>query len=228
MIELKKRWDLECDLSTLRPHPDNKKLHDDEEMDESLDGTGFSGAIVAQEGTNYVLDGHGRLDGLRRKGVTHEAVQFLDVDDALARKILLSRNKVGSEAGFDEEGLAALLLEMAEEGQLEGTGYDADDLDDLVASFDGGITEVEDFTGDFVEQEAETEKRAERKAVTKAATGLREVVLVYRDEDYETLRRALAYVGEFHAAQSTSEAVLSGIVAYAKMLEQDANPVVTT
>lgn len=211
-------------IDQLRPHPDNPRIHDEDSIDESIETNKFQGAVLVQRSTGYLLDGHGRVNSLRRHGETTVPAFLLDLDDAAARKVLLARNAVGSKSTFDEAALAAMLEELAEAGDLIGTGYQADDVDDLIAKLGLPLeTEPEEFQGDYAETSNVAAERAQRTATTKRSIGLLEVVLVYKDEDYERIKQAVAVVGEFHAAQSTSEAVLSGLVAYAKQLQEDRN-----
>lgn len=205
-------------IADLKPHPDNPRVHDDEAMDESIEATGFSGAVLVQKSSNYILDGHGRVKALQRKGETTVPAFVIDCDDATAVKILLSRNRVGDKSGYDEDILAGLLGSLAEDGDLYGTAYSPDDLDELLRS----ETPEEEFEGGYVEDEDEAKHRGERVAKTKASVGLREVVLVYRDEDYEKLKQAVAVISDFASATSTSEAVLAGMVQYATVIEAEA------
>jgi hypothetical protein len=212
----------EFPLDKLVPHPDNPRIHDEDAIDESIAVNKFQGAVLVQKSTNYLLDGHGRVNSLRRQGAETVPAFVIDCDPAAARRILLARNRVGMESGFNDEALASMLAEMAEAGDLVGTGYEADDVDDLLARLGGPIVaEEEAFQGGYAENSDEAKTRAERTATTKTSLGLREVVLVYKDEDYEQLKRAVEYVGSFHEAVSTSEAVLAGMVNYAKSIEGD-------
>ena len=54
------------------------------------------------------------------------------MDEDRALKILLADNRTNDRAGYDEEVLASLLKEIADEGDLIGTGYNDDDLKELI------------------------------------------------------------------------------------------------
>src|SRR4051812_748273 len=96
-------------IDELRPHPDNPRIHDEDAIDESIQVNKFQGAVLVQRSTNYLLDGHGRVNSLKRQGATTVPAFLLDLDDAAARKVLLARNAVGSKSTFDEIALAAML-----------------------------------------------------------------------------------------------------------------------
>lgn len=217
---LPQRYEGKVPIDQPVPHPENPKLHDDEAITESMKGNGFFGVIYMQESTNFILAGHGRWENAKALGATTIPAVFIECDDATARRILLSDN-IGWKGGFDDPKLAELLGQMQDAGELFGTGYGPDDVDDLLAKLGEQFTPPEQFTGGYVEDENEAKHRAERKATTKASLGLHEMVLVYDDDDYDKLRRALAVVEEFHSAGSTSEAVMAGITNYALSIKED-------
>lgn len=218
--EITQRYVEDYPLDSIKPHPKNPKQHDDEWMDESLEVTGFTGTIQVHATTDHCLDGHGRVAGLRRAGRTTAPVMLVTCTDSMAEKILLNRNV--DKGGFFDEKLAEILAQKAEEGDLLGTGYDVDAVDDLLA----GIPHLStlppaEFDGDYVETPEQKDTRGKRKAVTQASVGLREFVLVYKDEDYDRVRAAINVVGNFHECVSSSEAVKAGMLNYAKQIVSD-------
>lgn len=84
----------------------------------------------------HVLAGNHTLLAAKQLGWTEIARTFVSVDDDTARRIMLVDNRTNDLATMDEGALAQLLKDIAgSEGAegLFGTGYDADDLDDLLA-----------------------------------------------------------------------------------------------
>ena len=71
--------------------------------------------------------------------MTEVPVYWVDVDDATARRILLADNRTNDLATYDDAVLAELLTALAEDDDLLGSGYDGDDLDDLLADIAGDI-----------------------------------------------------------------------------------------
>ncbi len=67
------------------------------------------------------------------KGATEIPVTWVDVDDDAALRIMLADNRTARLGHDDDAALAELLKELADDGGLEGSGYDNDDLDELLA-----------------------------------------------------------------------------------------------
>lgn len=64
-------------------------------------------------------------------------VIWVDVDDETAVRVLLADNRTNDVASYDNAVLAEILAELAAGPGLEGTGYDGDDLDALIADLAG-------------------------------------------------------------------------------------------
>lgn len=222
-VKVHQRYVTDFPIDELRPHPKNPRLHDEAAIDESIETSGFYGAVIAQGHTNYLLAGHGRVKSLTRHGVRTVDTIFLDVDDATAEKILLVDNRTNDLSGYDERALLALLEPMAERGDLVGTGYSADAVDDLLAAAAGGL-EIDgpDFEGDYVESPEELEARkAWDKGPTKESAGLREIVLVYDTDAYARVKKDLETIAEFHQDDSNSAMVKIALGRYAAELAED-------
>jgi hypothetical protein len=209
-------------FAELKPHPKNPRLHDIASIEESIETNTFAGAIYAQEGTNIVLSGHGRLNVLIAKGVTNGPVIFIECDDNTAEKLMLAFNRVGEKSEYNVDLLTEMLAQRAEVGDLLGTGYDADALDDLLSEMDGVFeTGEQEFTGDYAEPPEHTQARSERRAETKLSRGLREMVCVYDSEKYAEVSEAIRVIEEFHDTNDTASSVAIGLIEYAKSLEAD-------
>lgn len=99
----------------LRPSPSNWRTHPKEQR-EALQGllaeVGYAGALLARElpdGSLELIDGHLRAETTPDSEVP---VLVLDVDDAEAKKLLLSIDPLGAMATADTEKLDALLREV--------------------------------------------------------------------------------------------------------------------
>jgi ParB-like chromosome segregation protein Spo0J len=130
----KQRYVAAYAIEKLKFDPKNAKKHAKQTISDSIRANDFYGAALAQEKTGLVLAGHGRIAGAKRTGIKEVPVIFIDVPDAVARRILAVDNGSTLEEGFDEAKLAALLEEIRDEGGLYGTGYDEADLDELLKS----------------------------------------------------------------------------------------------
>jgi ParB-like nuclease domain len=126
-------FDPEIPVEGIREHPDNPNQGDVGAISESLDEHGFFGAVGVQRSTGYILWGNHRYRTAMIKGAATVPGFWLDVDDDAAGRILLVDNRTTHLATFDERKLVELLTAHARSGRgLAGTGYDGDDLDDLI------------------------------------------------------------------------------------------------
>lgn len=123
-------------VADLTPHPRNPRQGDIGAIHESIDANGFYGAIIVQKATGYVLAGNHRLQAAAQAGAKRVPIIEIDCDDQTALRILLADNRVNDLAGYDTDALTSLLTEIAMTGNLHGTGFDGDDLDDLLKDLD--------------------------------------------------------------------------------------------
>jgi DNA modification methylase len=113
-------------VEEVRPHPDNAKLGDTDAIGSSIDRSGFYGALVVQRSTGYILVGNHRWKAAQAKGLAELPVIFVDCDADEARRIMVADNRTSDLGTYDSEKLVALLTGF--DGDLDGTGYDSDDL----------------------------------------------------------------------------------------------------
>lgn len=147
------RWLEAIPLDELHRAKENPKGHDERVILESFEKHGYAAPIVLDERTGRMVAGHGRLDGLE---VLHErdpqsppdGVTLLDDgrwaafvvrgwrsrNDEQARQYLLVDNRAGELGGWEREQLADMLGPMAERDALAGTGFERQDVDDLLDS----------------------------------------------------------------------------------------------
>lgn len=133
-------------IGSIQPHPRNVNVGDIEAIRLSIRENGYYPRVLVQEGSNFILAGNHTWEAARLEGFTELQVTLLDVDDTRALKILLADNRTAELATRDEEALAQLLQELAADDPagLTGTGYDADDLDTLLAGLAGDSPTEED------------------------------------------------------------------------------------
>lgn len=118
----------------VRPHPENPNRGDVGAIGESIDATGFWGALLVQESTGRILAGEHRWKAAKARGLEELPALVLDVDDDTARRILLADNAYAAMGVMDPGALVSLLGELSlEPGALTGTGYTAEDLAKLLA-----------------------------------------------------------------------------------------------
>jgi hypothetical protein len=121
------------DIQTLRPHPENAKIHDDAKIEASLGAHGQFRTIVISN-DSVVLAGNGTYFASMKRGRRKMAVIELPLahDTTQAREILAVDN--GSFLPEFDKGLLESLLGIIVEqgGDLEASGYDDKFLADLI------------------------------------------------------------------------------------------------
>lgn len=164
-------------LDAVRPHPRNPRRGDIGSIHESIQANGFYGAVIAQKSTGFILAGNHRWQAARQAGAAEIPITWVDVDDDHALRILLADNRTNDLASYDDEALAEILKDLhAATGTLAGTGYDGDDLDQLLTDLgqvgetgfpdlpDGDREPFQQMTFTLHDEQAETVKAALDKA----------------------------------------------------------------
>ncbi|WP_432008854.1 ParB/RepB/Spo0J family partition protein [Streptomyces bacillaris] len=121
-------------VADLAPYHRNPRTGDLDAIAESLSTHGQYRAIVVNRGSltgrpNEVLAGNHTLEAARKLGWDKIAVTWLDVDDEAAAKIVVVDNRTSDLAGYDTALLADILTDLPD---LQGTGYDQEQLDQLL------------------------------------------------------------------------------------------------
>lgn len=131
-------------ITELNLHHKNARIGDVETIKGSMVANGVYKPIVVNKGThtgrpNEVLAGNHSLKAMRQLAEENPsdprwqniAVWLVDVDEDRATRILLADNATADKGTYDQAGLLELL--EAVDHDLDGTGYDYDDLEDLSA-----------------------------------------------------------------------------------------------
>jgi hypothetical protein len=185
-------------LDSIEHHPENPRRGDVPLIAESLAHHGQYKPIVlhhyAGQPKPYIVAGNHTTHGARENGWTHIAAVTPEMPDEQADRVLLVDNRASDKAVNDDAVLAPLLQRMMDAGQLEGTGYTPDDVDDLLANVGAVIiTAEEEFTGDFAETPEET---AARFSAPGEGVRLKEVMLMYPEAEFEEFRLWLRQLGD--------------------------------
>lgn len=105
------RLEREVDPSTLTPHPMNARMHPEDQqaaLDESLGRVGYIDAVIVNERTGHVLDGHERVEDATERGGT-VPVLYVDVEPEDEEFVLASFDPIGSLAQYNPEILSELM-----------------------------------------------------------------------------------------------------------------------
>jgi len=185
-------------LNTLTLHPKNVRQGDVGAIVESLNLHGQYRPIVAQKSTGYILAGNHTWKAAQALGWKEISVTYIDVDDDQAARILLVDNRANDLATYDDGALASLLQELASSDlEFEGTGFDGDDLDDLLFRLEGSIGTLEAGTS------------ASERTADFEARGIRSVVLPYPEAQYEAAIALLAQLRAFTGTDNNSDAIFT-------------------
>lgn len=132
-------------IANLNPWPRNPRDGDIPKIKHSLEHNGQYKAILGRAGHNTIIAGNQTLEAAHQLGWTHVAVDWLDVDEATARRIMLVDNRTSDFATYKDELLLAELHEIGED--LTGTGYTTDDLDELERKVNGDLDGLPEDSG---------------------------------------------------------------------------------
>ena len=136
-------------INELKPHPKNPRVHPDSAIDKlvrSIKEYGWTNPVLVSA-DGYVLAGHARLKAAEKAGIEEVPVIYLPLEGAKADAYLIADNRLQDETDWDYEKLEDLLQELdAGEFDLELTGFDMDEIEDLMTQFH--------VPGEIVEDEA--------------------------------------------------------------------------
>jgi len=120
-------------LDSLHPHPLNYRRHGPEQLEvlrRSLRDHGLQKpVVVTSDGT--ILAGHGLVEAAQAEGWTELAVHVYD--GAHPDAFVAADNYSASLAVDDEQALAELLRRLDADGELSASGYEQEDLGELLA-----------------------------------------------------------------------------------------------
>ena len=129
--------DLAVPIDSIKPHPRNVRQGDIGAISGSLQQHGQYRPIVVQKSTGLILAGNHTYKAAKALGWKEVAATFVDCDDEQALRILLVDNRANDLATYDDSALSEMLKELLETDLgLDGTGFDPDDLDDLLTLLD--------------------------------------------------------------------------------------------
>ncbi|MDU4694106.1 MAG: DNA modification methylase [Dermabacter sp.] len=130
-------------LADLALLPGNPRQGDIGAVSESMRVNGVYQPIIVNKGTktgrpNEIIAGNHRAQAAKALGHKTIPAIVLDLTDEEAKRIALADNRTSDLADYDNDALLLMLQDLPD---LAGTGYDGDDLDDLLAELDTTSTE---------------------------------------------------------------------------------------
>lgn len=147
-------------LTDVRPADVNPKAHDIGSIATSILRRGFVEVPALDGRTGKLVAGHGRIEALQwlhkegrepPEGIKTRGDEWLvpvlhgwsSKSDADAMAYLVASNRLVEAGGWDETELERLLVEIGRAGELDGTGYDDDDVDKILRAAAGDETPAE-------------------------------------------------------------------------------------
>ncbi len=165
-----KKWYRYIDIYDVTPDERNSKDHDVGVLCESMIRFGFTQPILVNKSDNKLLAGHGRVKALQSllengyqapkrimvekdiedEKIEHWLVPYHEVnieDKAEAEAYLIADNRLTEIGGWLDDKLVASLHNILDEtGTLDGTGWDLEDLDDIVKELDKPLVDDDEVT----------------------------------------------------------------------------------
>ena len=117
-------------ISDLKQHPNNPRRGNVEAIKQSIEASGFFGAIIVQQSTGFILAGNHRAQAAEAAGIKKIPVIEIDCDDATAMRILLSDNQAAETGEWDVSALLESIKDI-DAKYLEQMGFNDDYLADL-------------------------------------------------------------------------------------------------
>ena len=177
-------------IKDCQTHPKNVRKGNLKAISESLESHGQYRPIVVQASTGYVIAGNHTFMAAESLGWDEILVTSIDVDDETAVRIMLVDNRTTELASNDEGALLELLQSLQ---VMDGSGYDGDDLEDLLFKVEGNLGKLSDSLS-FAER---TELFLER--------GIKSIILPYSKEEYEQLNPMIAKVRKAMDVETNSQ-----------------------
>lgn len=135
--------------------PGNPREGDVGAIAESFRRFGQQKPVVVQASSMQVAAGNHAVDAMLSLRWTHGAGVVSSLSDEDARAYLIADNRTAELGTYNDEALAIMLRKLAQEGNLRGTGYDGDDVDEFLKRIDREAAKVKpeiEFTEELMEE----------------------------------------------------------------------------
>jgi ParB-like chromosome segregation protein Spo0J len=196
------------DIDSLEEWPGNARRGDVEGIRSSLRRFGQVRPILVQASSNRVIAGNHTRAAMAAEGAERIAALRVEIDDAEAEAYAIADNAHADRASWDDRALVEALERIQDTGGLEGVGFDADDLDDLVARLNL-IPDTDDvpFEGGYSET---AEQIADRQETTQP-TAMREVVLLLTIDQAHMFSQDVRALATRYETEGTTRTVVRAV-----------------
>lgn len=166
---------------------------------EALQELGQYRPVTVNRGTltgrpNEILTGNHTVQAAKALKWTEVAVSWVDVDDDTAARIVVADNRTSDLGTYDTDALAGLLGDLPD---LTGTGYDDDDLNDMLIATEP-LPEEGGYEGDDDEDFELDDNRWE-------IASRKTIILGYPLERFVWVTERLAALGKTFGTKSNAE-----------------------
>lgn len=193
----------EVSLYDLKMYPNNPRIGDVNTIYESLLANGQYKPLVVNRKDNVILAGNHTFKALKRLGWANAIVWYVDVDDETAKQIMLIDNKLNDDASYDYEKLEKAIKDMQDVGQLIGTGYTEEALDEVLKDLP-----TDDDTPSLKSSKEPTEANLD---------GVIDVVLLLTDEKFYLYKKAISTIADYYKVNPTKAGMIA-VQSYANKL----------
>lgn len=131
-----------------------------DKLKQSIEHFGYVEPIIVNDRTGYIVGGHQRLKVLQDLGYTEIEVVHVDLDENNEKALNVALNKISGD--WDADKLEDLLRELniAEDFDVELTGFDMGELDTL---FSGAIESLDSDDTDDSDDSDDTDDKQNKK-----------------------------------------------------------------
>jgi hypothetical protein len=195
-------------VSDLKEFTGNPRKGNVKELKASLEANGQYKPIVVQKSTNLILAGNHLWKAATELGWSEINVVYADVDDAQAKKIVATDNRLADLGTYDEQ----LLLDLLGEIDLVGTGYIPADVDDLLAMLQEQSTPEWQIANAPTHHENVNQRPSlEDRASHYAERTIRLLMCEYPNHQYIWAIENLTKLREEYKVDSNAEAILHAV-----------------
>lgn len=197
------------EINLLKEFEGNPRKGNVAKLVESLKTNGQYKPIVVQKSTQQILAGNHLWKAAKELNWQLIDVVYVDVDDEAAKKIVAADNRLGELGTYDEQAL----LDLLEDIDLDGTGYEPADIDDLLAFLDEK-TAVDWKTGNPLEAQQENVQHRptlSERAEHYAERTIRLLMCEYPNNQYVWIIEKLTALRAKYDVDSNAEAILKAV-----------------
>lgn len=135
-------------VQELIPYVNNSRTHSEEQINQicaSMNEFGFTNPLLIDE-KDSIIAGHGRLMASKKLGMEEvPCIVLKGLTEAQKKAYIIADNKMALNAGWDEELLKIEIENLKElDFDLELTGFNVDELDDILGKNEEEVEIVED------------------------------------------------------------------------------------